>query len=93
MSPSGTEPGDFVEFDYDLIQAERRQHIRDVLNEVRPKLEKETGVKLKITNDGNDLVLSSDDQVRFRAALSPDCLLYTSPSPRDRTRSRMPSSA
>ena len=25
--------------------------------------------------------------------MSPDCLLYTSPSPRDRTRSRMPSSA
>ena len=25
--------------------------------------------------------------------LSKDCLLYTSPSPRDRTRSRMPSSA
>ena len=25
--------------------------------------------------------------------VSPDCLLYTSPSPRDRTRSRMPSSA
>eukprot|EP00657_Telonema_sp_P-1_P004412 TRINITY_DN20208_c0_g1_i1.p1 TRINITY_DN20208_c0_g1~~TRINITY_DN20208_c0_g1_i1.p1 ORF type:complete len:102 (-),score=57.15 TRINITY_DN20208_c0_g1_i1:32-337(-) len=28
----------------------------------------------------------------LRAVLS-DCLLYTSPSPRDRTRSRMPSSA
>ena len=27
------------------------------------------------------------------AASSPGCLLYTSPSPRDRTRSRMPSSA
>ena len=26
-------------------------------------------------------------------ALSRNCLLYTSPSPRDRTRSRMPSSA
>ena len=26
-------------------------------------------------------------------SLSYDCLLYTSPSPRDRTRSRMPSSA
>ena len=26
-------------------------------------------------------------------AMSYDCLLYTSPSPRDRTRSRMPSSA
>ena len=25
--------------------------------------------------------------------MSQDCLLYTSPSPRDRTRSRMPSSA
>ena len=25
--------------------------------------------------------------------LAPGCLLYTSPSPRDRTRSRMPSSA
>ena len=28
-----------------------------------------------------------------RVTLSNDCLLYTSPSPRDRTRSRMPSSA
>ena len=27
------------------------------------------------------------------ADVSEDCLLYTSPSPRDRTRSRMPSSA
>ena len=26
-------------------------------------------------------------------AMGDDCLLYTSPSPRDRTRSRMPSSA
>ena len=29
----------------------------------------------------------------FRRWLVVDCLLYTSPSPRDRTRSRMPSSA
>jgi hypothetical protein len=72
MRPSGTEPGDFVEFDYDLVQAERRQQIRDVLHEVRPKLEKETGVKLEITSDGNDLVLSADGEVRFRAALSSD---------------------
>ena len=28
-----------------------------------------------------------------RVVVLPDCLLYTSPSPRDRTRSRMPSSA
>ena len=30
---------------------------------------------------------------RFEAARQKACLLYTSPSPRDRTRSRMPSSA
>ena len=30
---------------------------------------------------------------RIAKAMIEDCLLYTSPSPRDRTRSRMPSSA
>lgn len=72
MRPSGTEPGDFVEFDYDLVVAERRQQIRDVLNQVRPTLEKEIGVELKIANDGNDLVLTADGEIRFRAALAPD---------------------
>ena len=32
-------------------------------------------------------------EVRFGHAVRYGCLLYTSPSPRDRTRSRMPSSA
>ena len=32
-------------------------------------------------------------QVGMAFAMRPGCLLYTSPSPRDRTRSRMPSSA
>jgi hypothetical protein len=72
MRPSGTEPGDFVEFDYDLVEAERRQQIRDVLSQVRPALEKEIGVELKIVNDGNDLVLTADGEIRFRAALTPD---------------------
>ena len=31
--------------------------------------------------------------LRSRPGIGTDCLLYTSPSPRDRTRSRMPSSA
>ena len=34
-----------------------------------------------------------DDAGDWYVALGWDCLLYTSPSPRDRTRSRMPSSA
>ena len=33
------------------------------------------------------------DQLLAAFAVSTGCLLYTSPSPRDRTRSRMPSSA
>ena len=35
----------------------------------------------------------SEDKVQVLAARYAACLLYTSPSPRDRTRSRMPSSA
>ena len=72
MRPSGTEPGDFVEFDYDLIEAERRQRIREVLHHVRADLEKEIGSPLEVSNDGNDLVLVADGEIRFLAALVPD---------------------
>ena len=41
------------------------------------------------TTNGERLSLEND----LRLALKKGCLLYTSPSPRDRTRSRMPSSA
>ena len=33
------------------------------------------------------------EEFDVHTTMSEDCLLYTSPSPRDRTRSRMPSSA
>ena len=51
-----------------------------------------TGLNANLTN--SDIV--SSDRTRLQdpvARLTYDCLLYTSPSPRDRTRSRMPSSA
>ena len=35
----------------------------------------------------------SNEYLKNLSNVSRDCLLYTSPSPRDRTRSRMPSSA
>ena len=41
------------------------------------------------TYEASSLASGSDISV----ARLPNCLLYTSPSPRDRTRSRMPSSA
>jgi len=37
--------------------------------------------------------IGGDDTLSYAVRLFQDCLLYTSPSPRDRTRSRMPSSA
>ena len=40
-----------------------------------------------------EMALLSDLQVSLNQDISYICLLYTSPSPRDRTRSRMPSSA
>ena len=39
------------------------------------------------------LALVNDVAIEYAADLLKVCLLYTSPSPRDRTRSRMPSSA
>ena len=53
------------------------------------------GTLLKVSASGTDTEIVANG---FRAAngvcINPDgCLLYTSPSPRDRTRSRMPSSA
>ena len=48
---------------------------------------------ITIENNGSgDILLKAGGQVGIGAVSSP-CLLYTSPSPRDRTRSRMPSSA
>ena len=51
--------------------------------------------KLKQNNINGVVAFSSGNHAQgvSKAAQIFDCLLYTSPSPRDRTRSRMPSSA
>ena len=59
------------------------------------------GDDAEVAVDGDDADvamdrMSEEDQARTRVRCNPEgesCLLYTSPSPRDRTRSRMPSSA
>ena len=43
--------------------------------------------------EGLELSVASESASLENASVTWDCLLYTSPSPRDRTRSRMPSSA
>ena len=50
-----------------------------------------SGVTLK--GEGGAFLVQIDTRSGSGAVLSKACLLYTSPSPRDRTRSRMPSSA
>ena len=51
--------------------------------------------KIKIDNNDNLNTLSEKLSILSAKLLlnATSCLLYTSPSPRDRTRSRMPSSA
>ena len=48
---------------------------------------------LDLLIDTNLLTERSGEQFKKFTLTYKDCLLYTSPSPRDRTRSRMPSSA
>ena len=50
-----------------------------------PMVESDTNAVLMVESDINAVLMV--DEVVYA------CLLYTSPSPRDRTRSRMPSSA
>ena len=52
---------------------------------------------LEGSNEGDHKKHTKDFTDRMKSIVTPEelksCLLYTSPSPRDRTRSRMPSSA
>ena len=61
-----------------------------------PRITLETNKKMLgiLTDEGNNLI--ADNITKENSEIIPPCyicLLYTSPSPRDRTRSRMPSSA
>ena len=64
---------------------------------IDPSYGKDIGKVLYATTDSADLAIESAKQAFENWSLTGlsyrACLLYTSPSPRDRTRSRMPSSA
>ena len=66
-------------------------HFIKHLNQLRfqPTIDKLTDRQKEIL----DLILESNSEEAIADQLGISCLLYTSPSPRDRTRSRMPSSA
>ena len=84
-----------------LSKAPRDLDEKDIceLEELTSRLAKEND-DLKNENDGLKKAaeegapnLSAGEQKKLDDILSKDCLLYTSPSPRDLARSRMPSSA
>ena len=67
----------------------------DIIDRIAPVFEQEHYVKIPILNlyyQAFQLLRTENADQAFER-LSKGCLLYTSPSPRDRTRSRMPSSA
>ena len=70
---------------------------RQVLSGIQTAIDKaEKNYKgLVIANEGPNFSAGANVGMIFMLAIDQeyDCLLYTSPSPRDRTRSRMPSSA
>ena len=71
-------------YDVDLEKyAQMTKEITDFLN----------GEDKTILHHLEDRMNKASEQLDFEQAKEYSCLLYTSPSPRDRTRSRMPSSA
>ena len=72
MPATGTEPGDFIDLDLDMIEADRQTRIRVALESARAHLEAEIDASLRLENDGNDLVLSDANGVRYRATFAPD---------------------
>ena len=64
------------------MNAERKARLLHMFNDAAP-ISRMLGMRLSFTPEGNAVV---------DLPYNP-CLLYTSPSPRDRTRYRMPSSA
>ena len=61
-----------------------------------PSIEKETILKEALIEMGKinlGLVCIVDKEKKLLGLMTDGCLLYTSPSPRDRQKSRMPSSA
>ncbi len=69
---TGTEPGDFVEFDLDLIEAERRRNLRQALEAARRQLEQEVDTDLRVDTDAGTLVLADELGPRFTGTIAPD---------------------
>ena len=76
---------------FDVVSKYDKQEIANAVNTAAKEIAnrydfKNVGASIELS--GESIVMKANSEDRVKA-----CLLYTSPSPRDRTRSRMPSSA
>ena len=67
-------------------------HVKNPL-EAMTIMYSDTATALDIRGEDHMIPLRWNEWIKLPIDSEKDCLLYTSPSPRDRTRSRMPSSA
>jgi hypothetical protein len=67
--------------------------IRNQGNNFRPEVHEQVFDGLTMMIQDRERVITEIRALALSFSVAPVCLLYTSPSPRDRTRSRMPSSA
>ena len=74
----------------DYIDKLNAENNVDKVNNIKSELFGKNGI---ISNEFKKLGSISVEERKKLASDLNNCLLYTSPSPRDRTRSRMPSSA
>ena len=94
LDPMGVHTGDSITVAPALTLTDREyQRLRDIAIAVIREVGVDTGgcnIQFAVNPaDGRIIVIEMNPRVSRSSA----CLLYTSPSPRDRTRSRMPSSA
>ena len=68
----------------------KRQALKKIVMDKKIPLEERFKAQQKLSKLPRN---SAKTRVMNRCEITGSCLLYTSPSPRDRTRSRMPSSA
>ena len=76
----------------ELVCVTSRQNAGRSIGELFPRFTGAPAAELKFINPDADAITATGAEVAF-LALPHGCLLYTSPSPRDRQKSRMPSSA
>jgi hypothetical protein len=67
VAASGTEPGDFVEFDLEAIEDQRQRQIGVSLVRAARLLSEESGKELRVAMIDGEQVLADESGVRYRA--------------------------